>query len=124
MKIQFVCLICLLIFSCKKENSSLNNNPANPTDTVSFKKSIVPLLIDNCGSLDCHPDMSVYENLLLQPRPLVVPFDTANSGLYQSVFSKRMPLNVKKLSDNDIKLIATWILAGAKIIDYLTINLA
>jgi|GEM_PF-6530642 len=110
----FFCMAMILVLSCKKESTSSNNNMTTPSDTVSFKNKIVPLLVNNCSSTDCHPDMAVYDNLLAKPRPLVVPFDTSNSGLYQSVYTKRMPQNVKKLSDSEIKLISDWILQGAK----------
>jgi uncharacterized membrane protein len=104
----------MLVLSCKKEITSSNNNVVTPSDTVSFKNTIYPLVVNNCSNADCHPGMEVYDNLLAKPRPLVVPFDTANSGLYQSVYTKRMPQNVKKLSDSEIKLICDWILQGAK----------
>ena len=110
----FFCLAIMLVLSCKKESTSSNNNVVTPSDTVSFKNTIYPLVVNNCSNADCHPGMEVYDNLLAKPRPLVVPFDTANSGLYQSVYTKRMPQNVKKLSDSEIKLICDWILQGAK----------
>ncbi len=109
-----ILLVLFLIIACKKENAVSTIKTIYSVDTVSFKNTIVPLLINNCSNSDCHPDIAVYDNLMLYPRPLVVPNDIANSGLYQSVLSKRMPLNIKKLSDNEVKLIATWILAGAK----------
>lgn len=109
-----ILLVLFLIIACKKENAISTNKTIYSADTVSFKNSIVPLLNNNCSNSDCHPDIAVYENLLLNSRPLVVPNDIANSSLYQSVLSKRMPLNIKKLSDQEVKLIATWILAGAK----------
>lgn len=104
----------MLVLSCKKESTSSINNTSIITDSVSFKASIVPLIINNCSNSDCHPDMAVYDNLLAKPRPLIVPFDTSNSGLYQSIYTKRMPLNVSKLSNSEIKLISDWILQGAK----------
>lgn len=105
-------MFLLFNIACKKEASPSNTNKVL-IDSVSYKNEITPLLNTYCSSSDCHPDIAVYNNLLLKPNPLIIPFDTANSGLYQSVFTKSMPLSINKLSVSEIGKIRDWILIGA-----------
>ena len=108
--------ILALIYSssCSKENHKPDSPSPTKIDTVSFSRNIRPILIQNCSDPNCHSGMDVYENLIAQPKPLVVPKDTSSVfSLYQAVYSKRMPQGKIKLADSSIKQIEAWIMQGA-----------
>ncbi len=113
--IPIITILALTIFSsCSKENTKPDTQSPVKIDTVSFSRNIRPILIQNCSDPNCHSGMDVYENLLAQPKPLVVPKDTTSVfSLYQAVYTKKMPQGQKKLADSSIKQIEAWIMQGA-----------
>jgi hypothetical protein len=114
--ILFPIFTFLVVFctSCSKENTNTVPKPIIKIDSVSFSRNIRPILTSNCSDPNCHNGLDVYDNLIAQPKPLVVPKDTSSVfSLYQAVFTKRMPQGQIKLADSSIKQIGAWIMQGA-----------
>ena len=104
----------LVIASCSKEKTSSIANPIIKIDSISFSRNIKPILTSNCSDPNCHNGMDVYDNLIAQPKPIVVAGDTTSVfSLYQAVYTKRMPQGTLKLADSSIKQIGIWIMKGA-----------
>lgn len=100
--------------SCSKENTNTVSKPIIKIDSVSFSRNIRPILTSNCSDPNCHNGLDVYDNLIAQPKPLVVPKDTSSVfSLYQAAYTKRMPQGQIKLADSSIKQIGEWIMQGA-----------
>lgn len=112
----YVIITCMIVIitSCSKESNNVNPKPIIKVDSVSFSRNIRPILTSNCSDPNCHNGLDVYDNLIAQPKPLVVPKDTSSVfSLYQAVFTKRMPQGQVKLADSSIKQIGIWIMQGA-----------
>ena len=95
------------------------------SNTVYFKYDILPVLRSNCAISTCHDGASAekgvildsYENVILTAD--VEPFNIAESELYKVLVDtdpeERMPLAPREsLNQNQIALIAKWILQGAE----------
>ena len=89
-----------------------------------FTKDVAPILAANCAG--CHAanvtmgtlDLDTYAGIQKggHSGPVVVPGKSAESLLYLRITGKAtpaMPLNGKKLADNEIEVIRQWIDAGA-----------
>jgi hypothetical protein len=112
----FGIVTCMIVLSnsCSKENTSSDSKPIIKIDSISFSRNIKPILTSNCSDPNCHNGLDVYDNLIAQAKPLVVPKDTSSVfSLYQAVFTKRMPQGQIKLADSSIKQIGAWIMQGA-----------
>jgi hypothetical protein len=96
-----------------------------------YPTQIEPLFQRSCSGAFCHlggpesgVDLTSYETTMasigkLYGRPVVVPFSSATSPLWEKVasdtpaFGSRMPLGLPLLSAAEIERIACWIDAGA-----------
>ncbi|MEI6289682.1 MAG: c-type cytochrome domain-containing protein [Chloroflexota bacterium] len=97
-------------------------NAAGQNPEVSFSKDILPIFQTSCVS--CHGgertskglDLKTYDSLLKgsQNGSVLVPGDTANSKLMQSILSGKMPKRGNKLTQDQINLLLNWINSGAK----------
>lgn len=97
-----------------------------PADSVSFSKSIIPILSNNCAVSGCHTgnnaqanfnlDATVAHQTLTNPRKGYI--DTQNpkmSVVYASLVSVSEPMPPNgKLSDCEIDQILNWMKNGAK----------
>lgn len=108
-------------------DTSENTIPCDP-DTIYFSAQILPILQSNCAFSGCHNAASAqdgvildsYENTILTGE--VVAFDLGESELYEVLIENdledRMPPPPASALNNDqIELIAEWILQGAKDLD-------
>lgn len=112
--LPIITLLITLCISCSKENTIANPKPIIKIDSISFSRNIKPILTSNCSDPNCHSGMNVYDNLIAQPKPIVVAGDTSSFfSLYQAVYTKRMPQGTIKLADSSIKQIGEWIMQGA-----------
>ena len=106
---------------------SLNMNGLDPCseDSVFFTAQILPILTSNCALSGCHNAASAQDGVNLTTYSSVistadvVPFDLNESDLYEVLVEdnedKRMPPSpATRLNEEQINLIATWILQGAK----------
>ena len=120
----------LLIFSC----SDMGQNPddttpcnydacgvcdGNNSTCVNYFTEIQPIFNANCTN--CHGnsgglDLSSHENIMAggDSGNVVIPFNHANSLLWQKINSGLMPPFDAGLSTEEINLIETWINEGAK----------
>lgn len=100
------------------------DQPCDP-DIVYFQLQILPILQSNCALQDCHNAASAQEGVVLDSYAKVMetaevkPFNLSESELYKVLVEdevdKRMPLAPRQPLGNDqINLIAKWILQGAK----------
>jgi len=101
-----------------------NGNPCDP-DIVYFEQQILPILQSNCAQSGCHDPQSANEGIILNSyaalmnSDIVQPFNLDESDLYDEIteddLDKRMPPPpADALSQENINLIATWILQGAE----------
>ncbi len=113
-QLPITAILITIFVSCSKDNTSVVYSPIIKIDSVSFSRNIKPILSSNCSDPNCHNGLDVYDNLIAQPKPLVVPKDTTTVfSLYQAVSSKRMPQGQIKLADSSIKQIGEWIMQVA-----------
>ena len=93
---------------------------------VDYESQIQTIIDANCTNSGCHTngggyqnglDLSSYENIMAGDSdhgPVIIPFDHANSYLWERVISGEMPPgNNPDLSGDEIDLIADWIDEGA-----------
>lgn len=124
--------ICVLVFACVMAASGQVKK-----GTLSFEKDIAPVISRNC--LPCHAEdnfnpselsLDSYDQLMAGGKNgvPVIPGNAGESILVKKLgkippFGDRMPLNSKRklqegkarwLTDEEIKLIATWVDQGAK----------
>lgn len=117
-------LVCMLtIFSCTKDITVVIDNSPAITETVSFKKNIVPVLLKNCSGSGCHggsvaPNLSeaTAYNALITGNYVTVA-TPGKSELYLWLTGKKsaaMPLGAKNNPSNLNALTLAWITQGAK----------
>lgn len=125
-------VILVLAVACSPAGSNAtsqpgqgNNAPGQPTvsttTSVSFSKSVLPILEANCTQ--CHGPSRQSSNLMLNSYTnvmagglgglVVVPGDAQKSELVQLISSGSMPRGGSKLQENEIQTITDWINAGA-----------
>lgn len=122
-------MVLLSTSSCTKDSGPVIIRPM--VDTLSFKDTILPILISKC--YNCHPGYAdldlgttnAYSDLVntpsvnYPPYMRVSPFDPLNSVLYQKVnsnaqFGSAMPMYADPLTESEKWLIYDWIAQGAK----------
>ncbi len=96
--------------------------PCDP-DKVYFDLQVLPILISNCAISGCHDATTAKEDVILTSFQMVratgevTPFNLDESKLYKLLVTTdvedRMPLDRPPLSQEQIQLIAAWILQGA-----------
>jgi hypothetical protein len=111
------------IFSCAKDTTVVIDNSPAITETVSFKKKIIPILVKNCSGSSCHTG-SVSPNLsealaynALITGSYINAGAPAKSELYLWLTGKRsapMPLGATNNPSNINALTLAWITQGAK----------
>ncbi len=110
-------------------------DPEKATSSVSFSKSIEPLLADTCASMTCHYSHGAAADLVLntgaayhflvgqysveaRPMRIVEPGDPEASYIIHKLRGtqekaggggERMPWEAPPLAEKDIAMIATWI---------------
>lgn len=94
---------------------------AEPPEKPSYEHDIRPILKTYC--FDCHGGQELKAGLDLRLRrlivkggeggPAIVPGDVDGSELVHRIRDKEMPPGEKKLSDEQVALIAKWVAAGA-----------
>ena len=109
-------LLVIILFSCKDYGNplSLDNGDSEYDDNLSFTYSdIQNILTVNC--IVCH-DYTSYDKVITSGS--IIPGDAVSSMLYERITLLEenplsMPLNLPKLSDEDIAIIEKWINEGA-----------
>ncbi|MAT53949.1 MAG: hypothetical protein CMN32_05670 [Saprospirales bacterium] len=96
--------------------------PCDP-DKVYFDLQVLPILNSNCAISGCHDPIAAEEGVILTSYQTVIatgkvtPFNLDESKLYKVLIDTdpedRMPLDRPPLSQEQIQLIAAWILQGA-----------
>jgi mono/diheme cytochrome c family protein len=99
----------IILFGCSKNSSVLNpNTSASPTFASISSVVLQP------GCVGCHGGAGGYSfDTYANTMHGVTPYDTANSPLYTSVRTGRMPKSGTALSQEQIKAISDWINLGA-----------
>ena len=91
-----------------------DHSRTNREKTVSFREDIFPLLSRRC--FECHEGHDAEEGIRLdvvdEVLNQVTPFQSEQSRLYQLVRDHEMPPDGSPLSDEESRLIATWIDEG------------
>lgn len=136
-------IVCctLSLFSCKHEpflpidiepidttdvpiDTMMMGEPCDP-DLIYFEYDILPILTSNCAFSGCHDAASAEDGVILTNYQSVIEtadveaYDLSGSDLYEVIteddLDKRMPpVPNDALSQDQIALISTWILQGAK----------
>ncbi len=96
-------------------------------DSVYFKWDVLPILISNCAMSGCHDAATAQDGVILDSYANVMatadvrPFNPSKSDLYEVLIEdkpeKRMPFGQPPLPQEQIQIIAKWILQGAKDLD-------
>lgn len=92
---------------------------------IYFEYDVLPILISNCSVPTCHDDESHEHDIVLTSYDKVMasgkvkPFDLSDSDLFERItdtdVNKRMPKVPRiPLNQEQIQVIATWILQGAQ----------
>ncbi|MDB5275949.1 MAG: alpha-L-arabinofuranosidase [Ferruginibacter sp.] len=118
-----VVVIMLTIFGCAKDTTVVIDNSPAITETVSFKKTILPIMVQNCSGSNCHSG-SVSPNLsealaysTLTSGSYINTAAPAKSELYLWLTGKRsaaMPLGATNNPSKINALTLAWITQGAK----------
>ena len=127
-----------LFISCKHEipvepdagapGGGGNNPPANSTcspDSVYFQQQVLPIFVSNCSLSGCHDAASHQDGVVLTSYNSIIntgrvhPGNPGNSDVYKKITdpdnSDRMPPAPRnRLPQQQVDLIRTWILQGAK----------
>lgn len=99
----------------------LTTGGAKPTEELSFKTDIAPILIANCGG--CHVtnrrgqfSMATFKDLTdgVKGRKVISPGGGKGSRLVEQIESGAMPPDGKKVPEADVAKLIKWIDAGAK----------
>jgi hypothetical protein len=109
------------------ENPIDTTNPGTPCNPnlVYFEMQIMPLLKSNCAKSGCHDAITHQEGIILDSyenvmnSDVIEPFDLDDSDLFEVITEhdpdKQMPPPPnQRLNAEQINLIASWILQGAK----------
>lgn len=104
------------------DDTTTLGTPCDP-GTVYFDLDVLPLLKSNCAFSGCHDSASAQKGVVLVSYESVMatadvtPFDLGNSKIYRRIVEtdpdKRMPFGRPPLDQEQIQLIAKWILQGA-----------
>ncbi|NJK84622.1 MAG: hypothetical protein HC906_00200 [Bacteroidales bacterium] len=105
-------------------DTSPNNPPIVPVDTITFVQDILPILQSSCGTTGCHDAITQEEDYdftsysALMNSETVEPFRPSNSKLYRVITDNedddRMPPPPSSpLSSQQIQQIQKWISDGA-----------
>jgi mono/diheme cytochrome c family protein len=99
-----------------------DTQPAAAAATVSFSKDVKPILDNSCAN--CHGveqvrkglDVRTYESLMAgsDNGPVIVAGKSADSFLFEQVANGKMPKRGPKLTPDQLKIISSWIDAGAQ----------
>ena len=95
------------------------------TNVVYFTKEVLPILVSNCAKSGCHDAITHEKDMILDNFNNVLntgkvkPYDLDGSKLYRAITTNsgddRMPpAPAQRLTNDQITLIAKWILLGAK----------
>lgn len=98
--------------------------PCSP-DTVYFNQQLLPIFISNCAISGCHDAASAADDVILDSYENIVsttevkPFDLSEGDLYEVITednpqSLMPPPPANPLSNDQINMIAQWILHGAQ----------
>ena len=128
-----VSVIVMMFFhlSCKEDISSNLNDIVFPPTNVSYGKQVQPLFNRGCAFSSCHgPDtflergfsLDSYQNLTPgAAHEIVIPGNPDNSKMIWSIegingyeSTRRMPLGLSPLNENQIQGLKRWIAEGAK----------
>jgi hypothetical protein len=105
-------------------DTSAQGVPCDP-DIVYFNMEVLPLLRSNCAKSGCHDAITHEEDIILDSYQNVMnsgvikPFDLNDSELFEKITESdpddvMPPPPNQRLNAEQINLIATWILQGAK----------
>lgn len=97
--------------------------PCDP-DTVYFQNTILPLVVSSCATTGCHDQDSHREGIILTDYSSIIstgkikPGDTGDSEFFESLTGDNddlmPPPPNSPLTNEQISLIGTWIMQGAK----------
>lgn len=128
-------LALFTIYSCTKYQIPGNQEPEadiliNPMvstcdpDTVYFQNTILPLVVSSCGTTGCHDQQSHREGIILTDYNSIIKTGKIRAGnpgdseFYESLTDSdddlMPPPPLDPLSSEQIQLIRTWILQGAR----------
>jgi uncharacterized membrane protein len=133
-------LICFLLaitfgsFKCKHKadlntNNSDPNQPSNNStcdpDTIYFQNDVLPLLVSNCATSNCHDQQSAQDDVVLIDYLSVMETgeikagDPSDSELYEVIMESdpediMPPPPLSQLNDDQKLIIKNWIEQGAK----------
>jgi hypothetical protein len=86
--------------------------PESPS--VSFAKDVQPIMISNCAQSGCHDGFEMFGlNSYDEISQKTTPGNAHQSSIYTSIVKRSMPPTAP-LSDQQAKLIYTWIMQGSK----------
>ncbi len=100
---------------------ALTTDSPKPTESLSFKNDIVPILVANCGG--CHVtnrrgqfSMATFKDLMegVKGRKVVSPGGGKGSRIVEVIESGTMPPNGNKVPEADVAKLQKWIDEGAK----------
>ncbi len=100
---------------------ALTTDGPKPSEELSFKTDIAPILIANCGN--CHVNnrrgqfsMATFKELMdgINGRKVVSPGGGKGSRIVEVIESGTMPPNGNKVPEADVAKLQKWIDAGAK----------
>ena len=107
---QFSLLIILGFFS-----QGCSHTPEIPeSPSVSFNKDVQPIIVSNCALSGCHDGNSEFGlNSFDEISKKTSPGNAHQSKIYTSIIDRSMPPS-QPLSNQQAKLIYTWIMQGSK----------
>jgi len=136
MYLRIACFISILVLlsGCKHEIPSIppfiDNggilviDECHP-DSVYFQNQILPLFQSSCGIVGCHDAITAEQEIMLNSYENIMasgeltPFDLSEGKIYENITDTdpddiMPPPPNNPLTDEQIQLIATWILQGAQ----------
>ncbi len=126
-----IMIASLWMIACKDESATNLNDIVFPASNISYSKNVQPLFTRGCVFAGCHgPDTYLERGFSLESyqsltpgaaHEIVVPGDPDNSKLIWSIegtngfeTTRRMPMGLSPLNDNQLQGLRRWIAEGAK----------
>lgn len=133
---SIIALFVLIFSSCTKYQIPGNQGPGTGSlnellapsscdpDTVYFQNTILPLVVSSCATTGCHDQQSHKDGIILTDYASIIqtgkikPGDAGDSEFFESLTDEgddlMPPPPYEPLSSEQIQLMKTWILQGAR----------